>query len=567
MKEVNIDELIKDYTLNGFGIYDICEKYHIGKIKAKALFAANGIEIKKRGRQKIDESEFIIKDFKKEKYIQKNGYHFEVFDPKTEFRSVDIKNKSGVLTTYIEKEYGIATPTLYDRRMYYMRTGNYWWEQWLNVEEKENNQKKKCPYCDWKTNDIENKSGSFEVHLITKHNITKKDYIKEHPEDKEYFHLINKTLNLQMEENENNFVVCKICGKKLTRITDIHLKSHGLTKAEYMDNFGISGTTCNHLHETMSKIAIEVNTNMTRDFSSSQEKEIKDLIESFGVKCRNDRKILRGKELDIYVPSKNIAIEFNGNLWHSEKYGKDKTYHLDKLVGCNNKGVKLLQIFEDEYEEHKDIVVSKIKHILGLDDKNSLRIPGRKCIIKEIEKEIAETFLNKNHIQGFVKSTLYIGAFFNGELIAVMSLLNENKGNWNLTRFASEQNYVMQGVAGKTFSYFIKKYNPLYVKSFADRRWTIDSTNNLYTKLGFSLDEILKPEYRYYNQKVDRYKRFHKFGFRKQTLHNKYGLPMYMTESEMTEKLGYTKIWDCGLYKYLWVNPNCEIKTEAVITE
>ncbi len=567
MKEININELIKDYTLNEFGIYDICAKYHIGKIKAKALLAANGIELKKRGGQKINENEFLIKDFKEEKYILKDGYHFEVFDPKTDFRSIDIKNKSGVLTTYIEKKYGVSTPTLYDRRMYYMRTGNYWWEQWLKVEEKENNQKKKCPYCNWETNDLTNKSGAFEVHLITKHKMTKNDYIKEHSEDKEYFHLANKTLNLQMEENENNFVICKECGKKLKKITTDHLKKHNMTKYDYINKYGDEFLVSNDLHKILSDFAIKGNENMTREFSSSQEKEIKELIESFGIKCRSDRKILHGKELDIYVPSKSIAIEFNGNLWHSEKYGKDKNYHLDKLVGCNNKGVKLLQIFEDEYEEHKDIVISKIKHILDLENKNSLRVPGRKCLVKEIDKEIAEVFLNKNHIQGFIKSTLYIGAFYNNELVAVMTLLNENKGNWNLTRFASKQNYVMQGVAGKIFSYFIKKYNPLYVKSFADRRWTIDSTNNLYTKLGFSLDETLKPEYRYYNQKVDRYKRFHKFGFRKQTLHNKYGLPMYMTESEMAEKLGYTKIWDCGLFKYVWTNPEQEVKTETIITD
>ena len=58
-------------------------------------------------------------------------------------------------------------------------------------------------------------------------------------------------------------------------------------------------------------------------------------------------------------------------------------------------------------------------------------------------------------------------------------------------------------------------------KSFADRRWTLDKDNNLYTKLGFVLTEELKPNYRYYNPKVDKYKRFHKFGFRKQTLNKK----------------------------------------------
>lgn len=59
----------------------------------------------------------------------------------------------------------------------------------------------------------------------------------------------------------------------------------------------------------------------------------------------------------------------------------------------------------------------------------------------------------------------------------------------------------------------------------------------------------------------------HKFGFRKQILHKKYGLPLSMTESEMTKQLGYYRIWDCGLFKYVWTNPDNETTTETVVTE
>lgn len=68
-----------------------------------------------------------------------------------------------------------------------MRTGNYWWEQWLQYVKTENNPAKKCPYCDWETTDVDNHSGAFEKHLMKKHGQTKINYIKEHPEDKPYF--------------------------------------------------------------------------------------------------------------------------------------------------------------------------------------------------------------------------------------------------------------------------------------------------------------------------------------------------------------------------------------------
>ena len=101
------------------------------------------------------------------------------------------------------------------------------------------------------------------------------------------------------------------------------------------------------------------------------------------------------------------------------------------------------------------------------------------------------------------------------------------------------------------FSYFVRNYSPTEIKSFADRRWTVDEENNIYIQLGFKFDSYTNPDYHYFKFE-DGLIRQHKFGFRKQILHKKYGLPLTMTEKEMTEKLGYEKIYDCGLIKYVW---------------
>ena len=137
-----------------------------------------------------------------------------------------------------------------------------------------------------------------------------------------------------------------------------------------------------------------------------------------------------------------------------------------------------------------------------------------------------------------------------------MSFKNGNIKNssWDLTRFATDYDYIYQGVGGKLFSYFVKNYNPEEIISFADRRWTLNPDNNLYTKLGFSLSSITKPDYKYYNERIDKYKRIHKMAMTKKTLSKKYGFPLTMTESEMAKELGYDRIWDCGLFKYTWKN-------------
>lgn len=267
---------------------------------------------------------------------------------------------------------------------------------------------------------------------------------------------------------------------------------------------------------------------------------------------KGDRTVLNGKEIDIYIPSLKIGIEYNGIYWHSDKFIDNKNYHLDKLNESNSKGIKLIQIFEDEYINHKEIVLSKIKHILGYDSVND-KIYGRKCNIKEINKDNAKLFLEVNHIQGFAKSSVYLGCFYQDKLIGVMSFLKENVDKWYLTRFATDNQYICCGVGGKLFNWFIKYYNPKEIKTFADRRWTVDKDNNLYTKLGFKLDKILSPDYKYIKPNI--IERYHKFNFRKQILNKKYNFSFNnITEKEMTQHLNYHRIYDCGLWRYVWKN-------------
>ena len=284
---------------------------------------------------------------------------------------------------------------------------------------------------------------------------------------------------------------------------------------------------------------------------SKSEIELYDLIcEMVGKEnvIHNDRKTLNGKEIDIFIPSYNIGIEFNGLRWHSEIYLKDRYYHINKSIEAYKNGIRLIHIFEDEWANNKEAIISKIKHLFGK-NYNEEKIFARRCKIEEIDNESAKVFLNRNHIQGFTPATVYIGCFNQKELIGVMSFLHEGGNDWNLNRFATNINYVCCGVGGKLLKYFIKKYNPQYIKSFADRRWTFKDGNNIYNKLGFEFVKELKPDYRYVSR-VNPTERIHKFNFRKEFLSKRYKLPLTMTELEMAKEIGFDRIWDCGLLKY-----------------
>lgn len=336
----------------------------------------------------------------------------------------------------------------------------------------------------------------------------------------------------------------------------VHGDKYNYSKSIYKNIFSPITITCPK-HGDFEQIATyHVNGNGCPKCGAMLSKNENEIYEYCKALCndaeQSNRKEIAPYEIDIYIPSKKIGIEYNGILWHSEEHKKDKNYHLKKLNLCKEKGIKLIQVFEDEYVNSKEIVLSKIRHLLGV-EKHLPKIMGRKCKVSEISNSEAKEFLDKFHIQGYGTSTLHLGAFYEGELIAVMSFKKERADSktWELTRFASDYNYICQGVGGKLFKHFVVNNEPDTIKSFADRRWTVDEKGNIYVKLGFDFDGYTTPDYKYFNPS-DGIRRQHKFGFRKQKLSRKYNLPLSMTENEMTEKLGYKKIYDCGLIRYVW---------------
>ena len=142
---------------------------------------------------------------------------------------------------------------------------------------------------------------------------------------------------------------------------------------------------------------------------------------SFPSMCieRCDRKILpNGKELDIYIPEKKISIEFDGIYWHSELNGKKRNYHLNKTVECEKQGIRLIHIFENEWNSSREIVESKLVNILG---NRKERIHARKCLIKTPTYIEKCDFLEKNHIQGKDISKIYYGLYHNDKLISIIT--------------------------------------------------------------------------------------------------------------------------------------------------
>jgi len=314
--------------------------------------------------------------------------------------------------------------------------------------------------------------------------------------------------------------------------------------------------------DQLSKILIECNTHgkfkqalqnhirgqgcpkCAKNGSSKPEQALFDLVSSHCPDAiQSDRTILDGKELDIYVPCKNLAIEYCGLYWHSEQMGKEKSYHFEKWHRCHNLGIRLLTIFEDE-DPIK--VENAVLSAIGIRPKG---ISARKLFIKELSTKNATAFLEEHHLQGSCGKKVTLGAYDDDVLVAVMAFgatSRQSKYPWELRRFCTDgRNH--PGVASRLWKFFLRKYNPDSVVSMSDRRWF---SGDMYSILGFEWDGEVRPDYHY----VKGGERWHKSGFRKDGIKTR--LPEFydesLTEREMMQNAGYGRIWDCGKDRWVW---------------
>ena len=283
---------------------------------------------------------------------------------------------------------------------------------------------------------------------------------------------------------------------------------------------------------------------------SSFEKEISDFIISVDIKTQlKNKTIIKPYELDIYLPEFNLAFEFNGLYWHSEMY-KDKNYHKMKSDLCEEKGTQLIHIWEDDWKYKQEIVKSMILNKLN-QTKN--KIYARKCEIKLVEdNKLIKEFLDNNHMQGSIGSSIKIGLYYNDELVSLMTFgkkrisqkSSSKDGEYELLRFCNKLNTNVVGGASKLFKYFTNNFDYKEIITYADRS---HSNGNLYKELGFNFVHKTQPNYHYIIDKI----RKHRFGFRKDVLVSK-GYDKNKSEHEIMLERKIYRIYNAGNYKFIY---------------
>lgn len=283
--------------------------------------------------------------------------------------------------------------------------------------------------------------------------------------------------------------------------------------------------------------------------SSNYEFEIKDFLIS---ECNvredeiemHNRTILVPLEIDIYIPSRKIGIEFNGDYWHCDihekfqDHGGRSTYHQKKSLKAEEKGVFLFHIFE--YEWNNSVIQSNIKNRLKtLLNNNGIRVPARKCTIEEITKDQKKEFLNVNHIQGNDRSSVCYGLFYQNELVSCMTFTKpkNTQYTWELSRFCNKHDCIVQGGASKLFKYAISSMSSGdIVVSYNDITKT---SGKIYKTLDFSCASVNSPNYIWMN-------------FTTGDIRTRYQ-EQAAGEVERMHNLGYHRICDCGTKTWLYI--------------
>jgi hypothetical protein len=286
---------------------------------------------------------------------------------------------------------------------------------------------------------------------------------------------------------------------------------------------------------------------------SKEETEVFNYVKTLSPHSMQSFKYKGNKEVDVYIPEYNLGVEYNGTFWHStdkkENLKEYKDKHLIKTKECSDSNIHLLHIFSSEWNDDvkKDVWKSIISNKCG---KNNT-LYARKCIIKTINPEESDIFLDANHLQSKDKSSIRIGLFYQNELVSLMTFCKSRYNKqyeWELSRFCNKKFYNIVGGASKLLKHFKETYKPTSIITYANRRY---SNGNLYQKIGFNKIKETTPNYFYLKKGYDIL--YSRLKFRKHLLSKK--LQTYnedISEHENMFNNGYRIIYDCGNISYGW---------------
>ncbi len=255
------------------------------------------------------------------------------------------------------------------------------------------------------------------------------------------------------------------------------------------------------------------------------------------------------KRLDIFIPSKSLAIEYHGLIWHSTAFSTDPLKDSIKHKEAASHGIRVIHIYQDEWLNRRAIVERVLLSALG----ELPKVAARKTSVSMVDNKVANEFYKGNHLQGATNPSISIGLYHDNALVAAMSFAmcrsvrtNTDKGLWELQRYASSMTIV--GGASRLLKRFMALELCHTLISYSDNRVF---TGNMYREIGFALVHETEPDYCYVSNSISD-GRIHKSKFQRKYLPNKLkNFDPNQTEVENCFNNGWYQLFDCGKKKWI----------------
>lgn len=295
--------------------------------------------------------------------------------------------------------------------------------------------------------------------------------------------------------------------------------------------------------------------------TSAGENEVAEWLKSAGFNIvRNDRDVLEGFEIDIYIPSRKIGIEFNGAYWHHDARLVHPRIHETKAARADKVGIGLVTVWDFDWMNKRELVQAMLLHRMGVGKVD--KINARECHVLPVDSKGASEFYDRTHIQGAAWRSIANYGLFSGDImVACMSFSRgasrrgkTGSDEWELTRYSTDG--VVRGGAGKLLAEFIREHAPHAIWSFSDRQ---HFSGGLYRLLGFMEDGKVAADYRVMHQPSGRV--WHKSAWQRRHIAARLAeLGMddvfnpetdKRTEREMQALAGCIRIMDSGKTRWL----------------
>ena len=356
---------------------------------------------------------------------------------------------------------------------------------------------------------------------------------------------------------------CQLCAKQATarkntvlfedfvrRSREVHGDMYEYNESTYTGTSNKTAITCK-THGVFEQVAIDHCTKYgcpkCSGAVSNGEMELQKFVAENvrGAEC-NARYAGR-REFDVLVPEKNLAVEYDGLIWHSTKY-RTREEQLRKRADADLLGVELIRIFEHEWRDRRKQVENLLLARLGL---IKSKVYARMCQLVEVSNDKAKEFHNEHHIQGWHRTGKSYGLALDGEVLAVMTFTENlssrkvEEGVHELVRFSSKVQVL--GGASRLLKHYVKNHKPEKILSYSDKRLF---SGRLYETLGFSKVHDVAPSYSYWREGTMTLQ--HKSLFRRDNLPSILGTAFdpAKTEKQNCEENGYYQVYDDGKIRW-----------------